>query len=169
MLTNDILLDGFGRVKKIVHRAVKGLSQEQLAHRPDDQANSIAWLVWHIARIQDDHIAEVNGTTQVWASGDWYRKFGLPFDATETGYGQTTEQVAAVQVSAELLTGYYDTVHASTEEFIARLHEKDYKNIVDESWDPPVTLAVRTMSILCDNLQHAGQAAYVRGLIKTDR
>lgn len=42
----------------------------------------------------------------------------------------------------------------------------DLKRAVDESWDPPVTLAVRLVSVISDGRQHAGQAAYVRGLVK---
>jgi uncharacterized damage-inducible protein DinB len=166
MQTNEILLDAFGRVKEIVHRTVEGLSDEQLAHRPSEDANSVAWLVWHLARVQDDHIADVAGTEQVWTKESWVDKFGLPFDVSATGYGQTSEEVGQVKASAELLAGYYDAVHAKTEEYIRGLEESDYAKIVDDSWDPPVTLAVRLVSILNDDTQHAGQAAYVRGLLQ---
>jgi hypothetical protein len=38
--------------------------------------------------------------------------------------------------------------------------------VVDASWDPPVTLGVRLVSVISDDLQHAGQAAYLRGMIE---
>lgn len=167
MQTNDILLDGFRRIKGTVHTAAKGLSEEQLAYRPGDQANSIAWLLWHIARIQDDHVSALANSGQVWTEQGWYSKFNLPFDATETGYGHTTEQVAAVRANAELLLGYFDAVHTATEQYVQGLGEKDYGKTIEESYDPPVTLATRLVSIISDSLQHAGQAAYVRGLLKT--
>jgi len=167
MLADTLIQDGFKRIKGIVHTAVEGLDATQLSYRPVDQANSIAWLVWHIARVQDDHIAELAGSEQVWISGGWYQKFNVPFDAAETGYGHTAEQVAAVQANAELLLGYYDAVHAVTEQYIGTLTDKDYDKVIDESYDPPVILATRLVSVLSDDLQHAGQAAYVRGLIKT--
>ncbi|HET8709062.1 MAG TPA: DinB family protein [Candidatus Saccharimonadales bacterium] len=168
MLANEVLLDGFTRVKGIVHTTVDGLYADQLAYRPAGQANSIAWLVWHTARVQDDHIAELAGTEQVWSAAGWYNTFNLPFEVTETGYGHTTEQVAAVQADAEQLLGYFDAVHDATVKYLQGLRDKDYAKTVDESYDPPVTMTTRLVSILSDDLQHAGQAAYVKGLLKTD-
>jgi hypothetical protein len=40
--------------------------------------------------------------------------------------------------------------------------------VVDDSWDPPVTVSIRLVSILADDLQHAGQAAYARGVLPQD-
>jgi uncharacterized damage-inducible protein DinB len=171
MTIADLLADAFGRVREVFHEAVDGLTPGQLAFRPESEANSIAWLAWHIARIQDDHIADAAGTGQVWSSDrdgmSWADRFGLPFAVTATGYGHGPEAVSAVQVkSAELLTGYYDAVHEETIRYVRGLTEPDLDRIVDESWDPPVSLGVRLVSVISDNLQHAGQAAYLRGLIE---
>ncbi|GAA2398531.1 DUF664 domain-containing protein [Actinomadura vinacea] len=161
-----MLVDAFDRIKGVVHQAVDGLTPEQLAYRVDGTANSIAWLVWHLTRIQDDHIAGVADLPQVWTSEDWAERFGLPFDPAETGYAHSSEQVAAVRVdSGELLTGYHDAVYEQTIAYAETLTDDDLPRIVDRSWDPPVTLAVRLISVVSDNLQHAGQAAFVRGLI----
>jgi len=165
MTSSDLLADAFGRIRGVVHDVVDGLSPQQLAFRPDREANSIAWLVWHLTRIQDDHIAGAAQTSQVWTEEDWAARFGLPFDETATGYGQVAGEVAAVQVaSGDLLTGYYDAVYTETIQYVQRLSDADLGRIVDERWDPPVTLGVRLISVICDGLQHAGQAAYVRGL-----
>jgi hypothetical protein len=169
--TADLLADAFGRVRDVVHWAVDGLTPGQLAFRPDSGSNSIAWLVWHLTRIQDDHIADVAGTGQVWTSTrdgvSWADRFGLPFAASATGYGHGTEAVAAVQVqSGEMLTAYYDAVHEQTIRYVRGLSDADLDRIVDKAWDPPVTLAVRLVSVISDDLQHAGQAAYLRGLIE---
>jgi uncharacterized damage-inducible protein DinB len=165
METADVLVDAFERVRGITHRSVDGLGPEALAFRPDDDANSIAWLVWHLTRIQDDHIADVAGTEQIWTSKGWCERFALPFDPSETGYGHSRDDVAAVQVSsAELLTGYHDAVHERTVRYVQTLTPPDLDRIVDDAWDPPVSLGVRLVSVISDNLQHAGQAAYVRGL-----
>lgn len=165
MLVNDMLIDAYGRIKKEVHSAVAGLSDEDLAYRPGSDANSIAWLVWHIARVQDAQVADVAGSGQVWADEGWAGKFDLPFSASETGYGMSSSDVAAVQASADLLAGYYDAVHERTIEFLQGLKDTDYERVVDTNWDPPVTLAARLVSFLSDDLQHAGQAAYIRGLL----
>jgi hypothetical protein len=159
----DLLLDAFSRVRAGVHGAVEGLDHAALTLRVDAEANSIAWLVWHIARIQDDHICGLNGAEQIWFQG-WYERFGVPFDRTDTGYGHTTEQVAACQASAGELLGYYDAVHEATEAYVATVPIEELDRVVDERWDPPVTLAVRLVSVITDNLEHVGQAAYVRGI-----
>jgi uncharacterized damage-inducible protein DinB len=171
MTIADLLADAFGRIREVVHQAVDGMTPGQLAYRPEPGANSIAWLVWHLTRIQDDHIADVAGTSQVWTFGPsgstWADRFGLPFAASATGYGDGPEAVAAVQVkSGELLTAYYDAVHQQTLNYIQGLTEADLDRIVDKSWDPPVTLGVRLVSVISDDLQHAGQAAYLRGIIE---
>jgi uncharacterized damage-inducible protein DinB len=103
---------------------------------------------------------------QVWASGGWADRFTLPFDRSATGYGHGSDDVAAVRVpSGALLTGYHDAVHARTIRYVERLTEADLDRVVDERWDPPVTLGVRLVSVISDDLQHAGQAALVRGVL----
>ena len=164
--SNDILLDAFARIRETVHRVVSGLTSEQLAHRLNGKSNSIAWLVWHLARVQDDHIASAAGTEQVWRSGGWAERFGLPFDRSATGYGHTADEVGAVKVDSELLTGYYEAVHERTLEYIRGLDDGDLAEIIDGSWDPPVTLAVRLVSVIDDCTQHVGQAAFLRGVIR---
>jgi hypothetical protein len=163
----DLLADAFGRIAGEVHAAVDGLTPAQLAFRPDSQANSIAWLIWHLTRIQDDHVAGVTGTDQVWTSAGWADRFALPFAKSEHGYGHDARHVAAVTVSSgAMLTDYHDAVHRATLSFIGGLTDPDLDRIVDRSWSPPVTLGVRLVSVISDDLQHVGQAAYVRGLIE---
>jgi uncharacterized damage-inducible protein DinB len=161
----DLLTDGFDRVHGLVHRVVDGLDDDQLAHRIGGDANSIAWLVWHLTRIQDDHVAAAAGHEQVWTAAGWHERFGLPFDDAATGYGQSSADVGAVRVSAELLTGYYDAVHERTLGYVSGLTADDLDRVVDENWDPPVTLGVRLVSVISDDLQHLGQASFVRGLL----
>ena len=166
MSSTELLLDAFGRVRDVVYEAVSNLKTDQLAFRPGPDANSIVWLVWHLTRVQDDHLAGVMGAEQVWAEGGWAPRFGLPEGSLDTGYGHSSEQVAQVQTeSAELLTAYYDAVHERTIRYLQAITETDLSRIVDESWDPPVTLAVRLVSVVVDDLMHAGQAQYLRGMV----
>jgi hypothetical protein len=166
----DILIDGFGRIRDVVHRVVGSLSPEELAERIDPDANSIAWLIWHLTRVQDDHVSEVAGSDQVWTSGGWHNRFGLPFPPDATGYAQSSHDVGLVQgLSAELLGGYYDAVHAQTITFLTGRNDSDLDRIVDERWTPAVTLAARLVSVISDDLQHAGQAAFVAGTLQNRR
>lgn len=167
MTSADLLTDAFGRVREAVQQAVMGLTPQQLAFRPYPAGNSIAWLVWHLTRIQDDHVAGVMGTEQVWQAGNWAPRFGLPAGSMDHGYGHTPDQVATITVdSAEVLTAYYDAVHEQTIRYVSALTDADLPRIVDPHWDPPVTLAVRLVSVIDDDLEHAGQAAYLRGIIE---
>jgi uncharacterized damage-inducible protein DinB len=167
MGSTEPLIDAFGRIREVVHEVVAGLTPEELTYRVDPQANSIAWLVWHLTRIQDDHLAGAAGTEQLWTSKGWADRFALPLDRFETGYGHSPDDVAAVRVdSPDLLADYYDAVHEHTVAYLEDLTDQDLDRIVDKRWDPPVSLGVRLVSVICDDLQHAGQAAFVRGLVE---
>ncbi|MEU2076007.1 DUF664 domain-containing protein [Streptomyces sp. NPDC013489] len=161
-----LLVDSFGRVREAVHEAVEGLTEDELAARVDPDANSIAWLVWHLTRIQDDHLAGAFGTDQLWDADGWRDRFGLPFGKGATGYGQTSAQAGKVRAPADLLLGYHDAVHARTLDLVRSVTNTDLDRVVDAAWDPPVTLGVRLVSVIADALQHAGQAAYVRGVVE---
>jgi uncharacterized damage-inducible protein DinB len=164
MTSAEILADAFGRVQETVHNAVQGLTSSQLAERLDPDANSIAWLIWHLARVQDDHLADAFAVPQVWT--EYGKRFELPLGPADTGYGHSSEQVAQVMVpSADLLTGYHDAVHEQTLRLISGITDADLDRVVDEAWDPPVTLGVRLVSVISDGLQHAGQAAFIRGIL----
>jgi hypothetical protein len=164
---NELLTDAFTRVQEVVHSAVEGLTEAQLTVRVDPDANSMAWLVWHLARVQDDHVAGAAGLEQVWTSGGWSDRFGLPFREGTVGYGQSSADVAKVAgLSADLLTAYHDAVTAQTLDVVRGLTAADLEQVVDENWDPPVTMSVRLVSVLSDTLQHAGQAAFVRGVVE---
>lgn len=165
MTSAELLADGFGRVREQVHRVVDGVSAEGLLYRVTSSANSIAWLVWHLTRIQDDHVAEVAGLPQVWTERGWVERFGLPFGDADTGYGHTADQVAKVVADRELLAGYHDEVYQQTIDYVGTLTDDDLPRIVDRRWDPPVTLAARLISVISDDLQHVGQAAFIRGLL----
>ena len=158
----DLLLDSFGRIRELVEELTDGLSDEDSAWRPDEGANSRGWLLWHLTRIQDDHVAGLAGVEQAWPP--WRRRFGLPFGDWETGYNHGPDEVAAVRVSGELLAGYHADVHALTLDYLQPITADELARVVDTHWDPPVTAAVRLVSVLGDVLQHLGQAGYVRGL-----
>ncbi|WP_433802768.1 mycothiol transferase [Actinomycetospora sp. CA-084318] len=167
MNSTDVLVDAFGRVRSDVHRAVEGLDERALNLRLDDEANPVGWLVWHLTRVQDDHIADLAGHQQAYTSQGWADAFGFDLDPTSIGYGHTSEQVAAVHVTdAQMLLDYYDAVHDRTVDYLRTLTDDDLDEVIDEAWDPPVTRGVRIISVVDDDIQHAGQAAYVAGIAR---
>ncbi|SDN39031.1 Protein of unknown function [Cryobacterium flavum] len=164
MTPTELLIEEFSRIQGTVHRTLKNATVATLTFRADADANTIAWLTWHLSRVQDDHLADLAGIEQVYIGQGWAERFDLPFGPTATGYGHTSADVAAVRADADLLGGYYDAVHSASIAYLATLSAADLDRVIDESWTPVVTLGVRLASVLSDDLQHAGQAAFVRGL-----
>jgi Protein of unknown function (DUF664) len=166
----SLLLELFGRIPPLARRAIEGVDPGRLTEQPSPDANTIAWLVWHLARVQDHHVAELLDTDQVWVAGEWGPRFGLKSDPSNTGYGHSAAQMAAVRPERPaVLIEYLDAVDTRTRRMLAELVPEDLDRIVDRRWDPPVTMGVRLISIADDCLQHAGQAAYVRGLLRSRR
>lgn len=166
-LARGLLIDAFGRVHEDLPHVVHGLSREDLLWRPDPDANSIGWLVWHLTRVQDDHLAGVSGGAQVWSEAGCDERFGLPYPPRAIGYGQGSDEVGAFTAGdSALLTGYHAAVHEETVRVVEGLTQADFERVVDRNWDPPVTAAVRLVSVVNDITQHLGQAAYVRGMLE---
>ncbi len=165
METWEVLTDAFGRIDVVVTAVLEGLDLDKVNWRPGGVGNSIAWLVWHLARIQDEQIAAAAGTDSMWHTGNYAERFAFPLDADDTGYGHSARQVDAVQVTElGLLDEYHDAVLQQSLRCLRDLDNAQLNHIIDEHWEPPVTLGVRLVSIVDDCLQHAGQAAYVKGL-----
>ena len=162
MDARELLIDEFTRIHELYDGLVSDTDAETLNRRPGG-GNSMSWLLWHLARVQDDHLAGITGDDQVW--DDWRDRFDLPFGPYEHGYGHTSEQVDAVKIDdSSLLGGYHAQVHQATLAYLDRVDAEELDRIVDRRWDPPVTAGVRLVSVIGDCLQHLGQAAYARGL-----
>jgi hypothetical protein len=165
-LARDLLVDSFTRIRELVVELTDGLTEEAATYRPGPAANSISWLLWHLTRVQDDHVAALARVEQAWPA--WRERFGLPFSDWATGYGQTSEQVAAVRATGDLLAGYHADVHALTLGYLEPITADELERVVDTRWDPPVTASARLVSVLGDAYQHLGQAAYVDGLRRSE-
>lgn len=168
MHSKDVLIEAYGRPRDILKKALDGLTAEQLAYRPSPKANSIAWLAWHLTRVQDNHLSKLAGKDQEWISGGWHAKFGKPADPLETGHGYTDQQVAEIRpANPQLLLDYHEAVYQNTVTYLDGLSREDLNRPVDDPrYNPPPTVGVRLVSALTDNTQHAGQINYVRGLIE---
>jgi hypothetical protein len=160
----ELLRDAFARLIEHVDELTDGLTDQVSNYRPTPDANSIAWLIWHSARVQDIQLAGVAGVEQVWIRDGWVDRFGLDLPRNDTGYGHNAEQVAKVRAPADLLSGYYHAVHELTLEYIGGVTADGLSRVVDTNWDPPVTASARLVSIIDDCAQHLGQAAYLQGI-----
>ncbi len=167
MDVSELFAELFSRVHGHVHGVLDGLATEDLSAVPEPGSNPIGWLLWHLARVQDMHIAEILEQDQVWVEPGWAERFGLAADPANVGYGHSPEQVLAVRPeSPEAIRDYYAEVEERTKTLVAALTTESLDRVVDTRWDPPVTLGVRLASIADDDIQHAGQAAYVKGLLQ---
>lgn len=168
MEISGLLEDAFGRIDTIVSGVLDGLAPEHANWRPGGTGNSITWLVWHLARAQDEQIAHVAGAESVWRREGYAGQFGFALDPADHGYGHSSAQVDAVYVeSLELLGAYHHAVLAQSIAFVRGLAATDLDRVVDTRWNPSVTLGVRLISIIDDCVQHGGQAAYVKSLPRT--
>jgi hypothetical protein len=162
----ELLRDAFTRLIEHVQDLTDDLTDEISIFRPTPSANSIAWLLWHSARVQDAQVAQIAGTEQVWFSGGWVDRFGMDLPRDAHGYGMSAEDVGKVRAPADLLAGYFHAVHKASLEYIAGITPEELARVVDDNWDPPVTASARLVSIVDDCAQHLGQAAYVRGIAR---
>jgi hypothetical protein len=166
MNARDILLDAYGRIGQIVRQAVDGVDPVGLSYRPEPGSNSIAWLVWHLTRVQDDHVSDVAGIGQAWIDDGWHGRFGMEADPHNTGYGHGPDEVAAISPDPALLLAYHEAVAARSVAYLTSVDDMELDRIIDRSYDPPVSVGVRLVSVISDNLQHSGQARYLRGVVE---
>lgn len=163
--TADLLIDSLGRVRETAHQVLDDTPEDLLATPPAPGTNTVAWLVWHLTRGLDAQVAGAFGYDPAWEAGGWRERFALPLPADAHGYGMSFDEVLLVQASAEHLRGYLDAAFAAAEPVLRKVTDADLDRVVDEHWDPPVTLAVRLVSVVNDCTQHAGQAAYASGIL----
>jgi len=160
--------DGYGRVLEALEEALDGLTPDDMNEQPHPDGNSMGWLAWHLTRVQDDHIAALMGEEQLWIKDGWHAKFDRPADPKDIGFGHSSEDVAAFKSpSVETLLTYHRAVLARSKQHLSGLSLSDLDRELDEPWFQPLpTVGVRLVSVMSDCLQHAGQVAYLRGLLK---
>ncbi|WP_026928385.1 mycothiol transferase [Granulicoccus phenolivorans] len=161
-----VLTDAASRPLGAVDRILDGLDPDLLHALPEGRGNSIAWLVWHAARQWDAQVAHLAGAAQVWEAGGWPTRTGVDRPDSEVGFGDTAEEAAALRVSsADALRGYWQAVSDHLAAYLSGLTEASLSEVIDTSWDPPVTRGVRLISVIDDAVAHLGQAQYARGLL----
>lgn len=164
----ELMIDSYGRILEILESALEGLTQDDLNVQPHSDSNSIGWLVWHLTRVQDDHVGGLMGEEQLWIKDEWHSKFNRAPDRKDIGFGHSSEEVSAFKSpDIEILLEYHRAVLERSKRYIHSLSEVELDRQLDEPWFQPLpTVGVRLVSVMSDCLQHAGQVCYVRGLLK---
>jgi hypothetical protein len=167
----ELIVDGYERLPELAEEALAGVRLADLDRAPRPGCNPLGWTVWHLTRVQDGQIADLMGEADLWTRDGWHRKFGRPPDHEDSGYGHTPAQVRAFRSPpAKTQLDYLRAVTARTKQYLAGLASGDLDRELDESWyTPRPTVGVRIVSILADCHQHAGEASYIRGLLKAGR
>ena len=166
----EFAAETLGRMTTTLISELEGLTVEELCYRPDPEANTIAWLTWHLTRVQDHHMAHMEGRDQLWVDAGWDMKLGMSSDLEDQGYGHTSEQVGAfVPPDAATLAAYQQAVSERTLKYLGGLSNDDLGRVIDRSWDPPVTIESRLASVVNETAQHVGQVSYLKGLVERRR
>ncbi len=164
MAATDVISIALARNWSMVDNAIQSLSDDDLTQQPNDQSNSVAWLLWHMNRVVDNMIhTRLQSQQQLWVLDGLHQKFGMGDDESDFGMGWTAEQVAAWQApSRDVLLGYYDAMKASARDYLASLSNAELDKSVmvgNESRGVSDLLGV----LVYDNVVHGGQIAYLRG------
>ncbi len=171
MNTADIAIDHFGRVRRLLAMSIEGLSTEQLMRQPDEESNPLGWIAWHLTRIQDHAISGLAEREQAWITDGWHVRFGMAPEPENTGTGHSMDEVRAFQSpEASLLIEYHDAVYSRTQDYLETINPEDLDRVLNEPrWDPMPTVGVRLVSVMHDNSVHAGEIAYLKGLLERRR
>ena len=161
----QLVINIYEQISQVLTMALEGLNQDDLNQQPKPDSNSVGWLAWHMTRVQDRAIASLAMEEQLWVKDGWHYKFNRPPDPQDFGLGHDVEDLVAFK-SPDVLTllGYHDAVLQRSKRYIGSLSETDLDRKLDHPKFP--TVGVRLVAAISDNLQHAGQVAYVHGLLK---
>ena len=169
MNIGEMAIDHFGRVRGLLARCIEGLTVEQLMKQADEQSNPLGWNAWHLTRVQDHQICGLSGREQAWIEEGWHERFNMPADPDNNGVGHSMDEVRAFQSpEASVIIDYYDAVYARTQEYLRTITPEDLDRVLNEPrWDPMPTVGVRLVSVMHDCSMHAGEMAYLKGMLES--
>ena len=109
-----------------------GLGEEQLRSRPGDEPNSIAWLLWHSARIEDVTTnLLIAGRPQVVEREGWLSRLKISAQDVGTGMGDTQVSLVTSQIDLDALRAYRQAVGGSTRQILLTLAPEHLHRSVD--------------------------------------
>jgi uncharacterized damage-inducible protein DinB len=161
----QLLVGVFERVSQVLEEALDGLNQDDLSYLPQADCNSIGWLTWHLTRVQDSTISRLTGKEQLWIAEKWYSKFNRNADSTDNGVGHSSKDVSNFQSpDTETLLDYHHAVLKQTNEYVGKLSTNELGREID--WPRFPTVGLLLAAQISETLQHVGQIAYLRGMLK---
>jgi hypothetical protein len=164
---NNVVDNILDLVGDVLQRGVDGLTVEQLKLQPaSSDANPIGWLAWHLTRAQDRMFSMLMNKEQAWFGEGWHSKFGVA-DPQAPFSGVSADEVRAFDpVSSELLVAYYQAVRVYRTKYLESITAEELAKPAPSVPNRPDSTVGETLARVCsDNVQHAGQIAYVRGIL----
>lgn len=166
MNASDVFKLGLSRNNAIIALAIKDLSEDDIHDQPGESDNTIAWMIWHQTRYEDNSIAVMSGGEQVWTTGKWHEKFGMPPDPENNGVGHKPDQVRSFRAAKDDLLAYMAAVRPQTKSYLGGLSETDLDRTLTNIFGEALTVGEWLTRLLGDHTQHAGQICYLRGHLK---
>jgi hypothetical protein len=126
----DFFLVRYDQVHRVLSDpAIKQLTEAQLRGRPHPGVNTVAWLLWHMARVEDVGVNRfVADRPQVLE--DWLTKLGVVRRDVGTGMSDAEVDEFSTRVDLDALRGYWNAVVRRTPEVVASLRGSDLETVV---------------------------------------
>ena len=157
------------RLHKNLEAGLDGLTAEQLHALPGNhpKANTIAWVIWHVVRTEDNVVRFVlqNRRAPVWTEGGYAERLGLPPIAQ--GTGMSTEDAHALRLrDVALFRDYMRQVWASTDDFLGTTDPAALDKVITVKplGEMP---GIRALAQVCvsHGMQHLGEIELARTLV----
>ena len=166
MSNTQTTVSALARNWEMVASAVAEVDETTMTDRPNEDSNSMSWLIWHMTRVADRFIHfRLMDKPQIWTVDAWHEKFNMAADPHDFGMGWSNEQAAAWQAPPkDVVMEYFNTVNSAVSAYLLPLSDADLAREIN--WTAPIaTLSVgEALGILVwDNIVHGGQVAYLRG------
>jgi uncharacterized damage-inducible protein DinB len=161
----ELIVKSLEESRQYVADAIKGLSQDDIAWRPKTHSNSIAFLLWHVARVEDLWINRILlGEKEVYELEGWHKKFNTP--AQDSGFGYDVAKLKSWPVpKLALLKEYAAVVREKTLAYLKSVNEKKLDEPKDFGWSKG-NVGSALSHLITEVAEHSGQIGYLRGIMK---
>ena len=166
MEISEFILKSLEESKGDVDRAIKTLSPDELSFQPKPHSNSIVFLIWHLARVEDLWINKVlKGTQEIYETDGWYKRFGTA-DWKDNGIGFDIQKLTTWPApKMELLQAYAAAVRAKTRDYLGTLKAGNLDETRELRWGSGKVGSVLS-HLITEVSEHSGQIGYIKGILK---
>jgi uncharacterized damage-inducible protein DinB len=161
----EAIQSGLEEYLQALQRTIEGLTPDEMRWQPTPHTNHIAWLVWHLARVEDRWVSRLRQAPEVWNDEGWANRFRM--DPESNGFGQTMEEVRAMpEIALQDLMAYFDAVRVVTRHYLEQATDADLAQTYPHPRFGECTGAWIVGHILVEESQHVGQVALIRGMVR---